>query len=174
MSLSLHQASVGAFQVALNAFLVILDKAAAHAEAKKFDPSVYSHLRIRPDMLAFPRQVQIFCDNAKNASARLAGVEAPRYEDTETTLADLQARIRKTLDFLATLDPAAIDAGATRDIVFPIGPNKMQMRGADYLVHFVLPNFYFHNTTAYDLLRYAGVEVGKRDFLGAVPNIKPV
>ena len=173
MSLSIHQASVGAYRVGLNAFLGILDKAAAHATARKFDPSVYFTMRLRPDMLALPRQVQAFCDNAKAASARLAGVQPPSYEDNETTLEELKARIRKTLDFLASLDGKAIDDSAEREIVFPVGPNKMKMKGANYLVHFALPNFYFHLTTAYDILRYAGVEIGKRDFLGPIPGIGP-
>ncbi len=119
-----------------------------------------------------PRQVQAFCDQAKNGSARLAGVEPPRFEDTETTLDDIKARIEKTLAFVGSLDKAALEAGAEREIVFPIGPSiKAKMVGRDYLVHFVLPNYYFHLTTAYDLLRYAGVEIGKRDFLGQVPGL---
>ena len=173
MSLSVHQASVGVYGVGLNAFQGVLDKAGAYAAARKFDPSVYLSLRLRPDMLAFPRQVQAFCDNAKATSARLAGVQPPVYEDNEASLEELKARIRKTLDFLGSLDAKAIDASADREIVFPLGPNKMKMLGANYLLHFALPNFYFHLTTAYDLLRYAGVEIGKRDFLGAVPGVGP-
>jgi hypothetical protein len=170
MSLSLYQSSVPVFERSLNAFSAILDKAAAHATACKFDPAIYVTMRLRPDMLAFPRQAQIFCDHAKNGSARLAGVEAPRFEDNEASLDELKARIKKTLDVLAGLDPKAIDAGAEREIVFPAGPNKVKMIGANYLLHYALPNFYFHLTTAYDILRYAGVPVGKRDFLGAVPG----
>jgi len=173
MSLSVHQSSVGVFEVTLNAFSAILDKATEYAAARKFDPSVYMTLRIRPDMLAFARQVQIFCDNAKNVSSRLAGVEAPKCEDNETSIAELKARVHKTLEYLKTLDVQAIDASTTREIVFPVGPNKMKMRGDNYLLHFALPNYYFHLTTAYDLLRYAGVEIGKRDFLGLVPGISP-
>ena len=171
MSISIHQATVASYEVSLKAFLAILDKAAAHAVARKFDPSVYLTLRLRPDMLAFSRQVQIFCDNAKNSTARLAGVEAPRFEDTEASLDELKARIQKPLDVLATVKAADLEAGANREIVFPVGPNKMQMQGANYLLHWALPNFYFHLTTAYGLLRYAGVDVGKRDFLGAVPGV---
>jgi hypothetical protein len=173
MSLSVHQASVGVYNVGLNAFQGVLDKAAAHAAARKFDPSVYMTQRLRPDMLAFPRQVQAFCDNAKATSARLGGVQPPVYEDNEASLEELKARIRKTLDFLSSLDAKAIDASADREIVFPLGPNKMKMLGANYLLHFALPYFYFHLTTAYDILRYAGVEIGKRDFLGSVPGIGP-
>jgi hypothetical protein len=173
MSLSIHHASVGVFAVHLQGFSAILDKAAAYAEAKKFDSATYMTMRLRPDMLAFARQTQIFSDNAKNVSARLAGVEAPKYADDETTLEALKARLHKTLDYIQTLDAKAIDASATREIVFPVGPNKMKMQGANYLLHFALPNYYFHLTTAYDILRYAGVEIGKRDFLGAVPGIGP-
>jgi hypothetical protein len=174
MTLSVHQSSVGVFEVLLKAFLGVLDKATAHAEVKKFDPALYMTYRLRPDMLPFGRQVMIFCDHAKNAPFRLAGVEAPRFEDSEASLIELKARIQKTLDAIATLDKAAVDAGASREIVFPMGPNKMKMRGDNYLLHFALPNFYFHFTTAYDLLRDAGVEIGKRDFLGAVPGVTPV
>ena len=173
MSLSVHQSSLGVFEVALNASLAILDKAAAHAEERKFDAAVYTTMRLRPDMLPFARQVQTFCDNAKNVSARLAGSEPPKFEDNEVTLDALKARIRKTLDYIGTLDKKAIDASADREIVFPLGPNKMKMQGVNYLLHFALPNFYFHLTTAYDILRYADVKIGKRDFLGAVPGIGP-
>jgi len=173
MSLSVHQSSVAVFEVALSAFSAILDKAAAHAQAHKFDPAVYMTMRLRPDMLPFSRQVMIFCDNAKNVPSRLAGVQAPVFEDNETTLDQLKARIQKTLDYVKTIDAAALEAGADREIVFPVGPNKMKMQGANYLLHFALPNFYFHLTTAYAILRYAGVDIGKRDFLGAVPGIAP-
>ena len=162
---------MGVYQVALPAFSVLLTKAAEHAAQAKFDPSVYMTLRLRPNMLAFARQVQIFCDNAKNSSARLAGVEAPRFEDDETTLDGLKARIDKTLAFLATLDKNVLEAGAEREIVFPVGPAKARMQGDNYLLHFALPNFYFHLTTAYALLREAGVDIGKRDFLGNVPGL---
>jgi hypothetical protein len=170
MPLSLYQSSVGAFQVTATAFLAVLDKAAAHAEQAKFNPAIYLTLRFRPNMLAFSQQVQGLCDHAKNSSARLAGVTPPRFEDNEATLDELKARIEKTLAFLATLDPAAVEAGADREIVIPMGPRKAQMRGDNYFLHFALPNYYFHLTTAYDLLRQAGVDIGKRDFLGAVPG----
>ena len=173
MTISLYQSSVPVYERCLNAFAAIIDKAAAHAAAHKVDPSVYLATRLRPDMLGFARQVQIFCDNAKNAAARLAVVEPPKMEDAEASFDELKARIHKTLDFLKTLKAADIDAGADREVVFPIGPNKMKMQGGDYLLHFALPNFYFHLTTAYDILRFNGVDVGKRDFLGAVPGIAP-
>ncbi len=174
MSLSLYQSSVAVFERCLTAFLGILDKAEAHANARKFDPTNYLGLRLAPDMFPLVRQVQSMCDNAKNGSSRLAGVTAPAFEDKEATFAELRDRIRRTLDHLKTLDPKAIDAAGDRDVVFPAGPSaKFRMQGANYLVHYVLPNFYFHLTTAYDILRGAGVEVGKRDFLGAVPGIEP-
>lgn len=170
MSFSLHHSSVAVFERSLQAFSAILDKAAAHAEANRFDPAIYLTLRLRPDMFAFGRQVQAFCDHAKNSASRLAGTEPPKFEDAEASLDDLKARIQKTLEVLAGLDPSAVDAGADREIVFPLGPNRAKMSGANYMTHFALPNFYFHLVTAYDILRYAGVPVGKRDFLGAVPG----
>jgi uncharacterized protein len=174
MSLSLYQSSVPAFERCLTAFLAILDKADAHAKARKFDPTNYLGLRLAPDMFPFVRQVQTFCDNAKNTSSRLAGVSAPVFEDKEATFAELRDRVNRTLQYLKTLDAKAIDAAVEREIVFPVGPNnKLRMQGGNYLVHWVLPNFYFHLTTAYDILRAAGVEVGKRDYLGAVPGIEP-
>ncbi len=173
MSLSLYQSSVATFERCLTAFLAVLDKAEAHAAARKFDPTNYLAMRLAPDMFPLVRQVQSFCDNAKNAPSRLAGVTAPSFEDNEATFAELRARIVRTLDYLKTLDPKAIDAAHDRDIVFPLGPRKVRMQGGTYLVHFVLPNFYFHLTTAYDILRSAGVEIGKRDFLGAVPGVEP-
>jgi hypothetical protein len=171
----MHQSSVGVFEATMTAFIAILDKASLHAEQAKFDPAVYATLRLRPNMLAFPRQVQAFCDQAKNGSARLAGVEAPRFEDTETTLDEFKARVEKTLTFVRSLDKAALEAGAEREIVFPIGPTiKAKMKGSDYLLHFVTPNYYFHLTTAYDLLRFAGLDIGKRDFLGNPPGLTMV
>src|SRR5208283_1312105 len=149
MSLSLYQSSVPVFERSLAAFLGILDKAEAHAEARKFDPTNYLALRLAPDMFPLTRQIQTFCDNAKNTSFRLAGAQPPAIADNETTFAELRARIRTTLDHLKT-----VDAKADRDIVFPIGPtHKMKMKGADYLMHFAFPNFYFHLATAYDILR---------------------
>ena len=170
MSISVRQYSAGVYEVTLAALSNILDKAQTHAEAKKFDPNLYIGLRLRPDMLAFGRQVQVATDHAKNSCFRLAGIDAPRFEDNEATLAELKARIGKTLDAIRSIDAAAFEAGATREITFPLGPNKAKMRGDNYLLHFALPNFYFHLTTAYDILRYAGVDIGKRDFLGAVPG----
>ena len=170
MPLSISQASLPVFEIGLNALSGVLDKAASFAAAKKVDESVLVGWRLAPDMLSLARQVQIASDMAKNGAARLAGVEPPRFEDTETTIEQLKGRLEETLAFIRTVDWTAIDASADREITFPLGPtNKGQMRGADYLNHFVLPNFYFHLTAAYAILRHCGVELGKRDFLGAIP-----
>ncbi len=125
-------------------------------------------------MFTFSRQVQTFCDHAKNGSFRLAGIQPPRIEYKETTIAELRERIQTTLGHLKTLDAAAVDAGEEREVIIPLGPSvKMKMQGTNYLLHFVLPNFYFHLTSAYDILRSTGLEIGKRDFLGAIPGISP-
>jgi hypothetical protein len=166
----MSNASIPVFEISLNALSVLLDKAEAYAEAKKIDPTAILNTRLFPDMFALTRQVQSACDQAKNGGARLAGIDPPRYEDTEKTIPELKARIAKTIVFVKTLDAKKIDASADREITFPLGPNnKGHMKGADYLNHFVLPNFYFHATTAYDILRHCGVEIGKRDFFGAIP-----
>jgi uncharacterized protein len=174
MPLSLYQCSVPVYERSLNAFLAILDKAETHAKARKFDPTNYLSIRLAPDMFPLSRQVQTFCDHAKNASFRLAGLDAPKIADTETTFAELRARIETTLGLLKTIDAKAIDAGVDREVVVPIGPNtKVKTEGANYLLHFAMPNFYFHLVSAYNILRSAGVEIGKRDFLGAVPGVTP-
>ncbi len=168
--MSMSSAALPTFEIGLNALLGLLDKAEAYAQAKKIDPAVLLNARLYPDMFAFTRQVQIVTDQAKGGGARLAGMDPPKFEDNETTIAELKARVAKTLAFVKTLDAKAIDGAGDRDVVFPMGPtNKGNMKGADYLNHFVLPNFYFHLTTAYDILRHNGVELGKRDYLGAIP-----
>jgi hypothetical protein len=170
MSFTMSQASLPVFEIELNALSAILDKAEAFAAAKKIDSAVLLNSRLAPDMFALTRQVQIACDQAKNGSSRLAGVEAPRFEDNETTIDQFKARLAKTVAYLKTLDPKKIDASAGREITFPLGPtDKGQMKGDDYLNHFVLPNFYFHLTAGYAILRHCGVDIGKRDFLGAIP-----
>jgi uncharacterized protein len=168
--MSISRASIPVFEVGLNALSTLLDRASAYAEAKRIDPVVLLNTRLFPDMFSFARQVQSACDQAKNGGARLAGIDPPRYEDDEKTIAELKARIAKTIAFVKTLDARAIDESADREITFPLGPtNKGHMKGADYLNHFVMPNFYFHVTTAYNILRHCGVEIGKRDFMGAIP-----
>ncbi len=169
MPFTMSQASLPVFEIGLNALIAVLDKAAAHAAAKKIDSSVMLGWRLVPDMFALTRQVQVACDQAKNGAARLAGVEPPKFEDNETTIDQLKARLAKTVAFLKTLDAKAIDASADREITFPLGPAKGQMKGGDFLNHFVLPNFYFHLTASYAIVRQCGVELGKRDFLGAIP-----
>src|ERR1700691_2403621 len=170
MSFSLSQASLPVFEIHLNALSAILGKAEAYAAAKKIDPAALLHSRLSPDMFDFTRQVQVATDQARRGAARLAAVEAPSYEDKETTIAQLKERIAKTVAFLKTLDKSKIDASADREIVFPLGPEKKgHMKGDDYLNHFVLPNFYFHCTAAYAILRHSGVEIGKRDFMGTIP-----
>jgi hypothetical protein len=170
MSFSMSQALIPALTIGLNALSGVLDKAQAFATAKKIDPSVLLSSRLAPDMFTLTRQVQVATDLAKNGAARLAGVEPPRYEDNETTLDQLKARLAKTVAYLKSLDAKQIDGAADRQITFPLGPtNKGHMKGDDYLNHFVLPNVYFHLTAAYAILRHLGVEVGKQDFLGAIP-----
>ncbi len=170
MQFSMSDASLPVFMVHLNALSAILDKAEAYAAAKKIDQAVLLHSRLAPDMFDLARQVQVASDQAKRGAARLAGAEPPSYEDNETTIAELKARIAKTAAYLKTLDGKTIDAAAEREIVFPIGGGQTgRMKGADYLNHYVLPNFYFHVTAAYAILRHCGVEIGKRDFLGAIP-----
>lgn len=167
MSLSMHAASVPALVRQLGAMLNWLDKAHAHAEARKFDPSNYLGLRLAPDMLPFTRQIQIAADFAKGCVARLAGQEVPKWDDNEASLDDLRARIRKTIDYVQSVPAVQIDGSEARDIVLPMRVgDPLHFTGQDYLTQFVLPNFYFHATTAYALLRHAGVELGKRDFLG--------
>ena len=168
--MSMSRAAISSFDIGLNALAGILDKAQAHAEAKRFDPAVLLNMRLSPDMFPLTRQVQIACDLASNAGARLTGIEPPKHPDDETTIAELKARIARTIAFVKSVDPAKIDGAADREITFPLGPeNKGHMRGADYLNHFALPNFYFHLTTAYAILRHSGVELGKRDFLAGIP-----
>jgi hypothetical protein len=170
MSYSMSQASIPVFEIGLNALSGVLDKAQAYASAKKIDAAVLLQTRLAPDMFALTRQVQIAADLAKNGSSRLAGVEAPRFEDTETTIDQLKTRLAKTVAYLKTLEGKKIDTAGDREITFPLGPtNKGHMKGDDYLTHFVLPNFYFHVAAAYAILRHCGVEIGKTDFLGGIP-----
>jgi uncharacterized protein len=170
MPSSLSTASISAFEIGLNALSAILDKAEAFAATKKIDAAVLLHTRLAPDMFDFTRQVQTVTDQARRGAARLAGVEPPSAPDTETTIDQLKARLASTVAYLKTLDRKQIDAAADREIKFPLGPNMTgQMKGEDYLNHFVLPNFYFHLTAAYAILRHSGLDVGKRDFLGAIP-----
>jgi hypothetical protein len=161
----MYQTSVPRFANMLKNLSAILDKAQAHAEARKIDPVVLVNSRLYPDMFPVKRQVQIACDTAKGASARLAGVEVPKHEDMEETFADLKARITKTIDFIQTLKPAQIDGSEEKNIHLKLGQREVDYRGMQYLLGHALPNFYFHVTTAYDILRHNGVELAKRDYL---------
>ena len=165
-TLSMYQASAPRVANSLKNLSVILDKAAAHAAAKKIDPNVLLQARLFPDMLPLLRQVQIASDNAKGVVARLAGLEVPRYEDNEQSFDELQVRLNKTLDFIATVSPAQVDGSEDKDIVLRLGPREVQFKGLQYLCGFALPNFYFHVTTAYAILRHNGVELTKTDFIG--------
>ena len=170
MTFSMSQTALPTFELTLNALSGVLGKAETFAKAKKIDDAVMLRSRLAPDMFDLARQVQIATDGAKRGTARLAGVDAPAYEDNETTLAALRERVNKTVAFLKALDAKKIDASSDKEIVFPLGPEKKgHMKGDDYLNHFVLPNFYFHCTAAYAILRHLGVEVGKQDFLGQIP-----
>ena len=171
MSLSLYESSVPVYERGLNAFLAILDKAEEYATARKFDPNNYLAMRLSPDMFPLVRQVQSFCDHAKNSSFRLAGQQPPVKEDKETTIAELRERIHATLGMLKSINAETMEGGETREIVIPAGASKLEVDGANYLLHFAMPNFYFHLTTAYDILRAGGVEIGKRNFIGAVPGM---
>jgi hypothetical protein len=169
MSLTMHSASVPVFVRMLGNIDTWLDKAVAHAEAKKFDPSVYLAARLAPDMLPFTRQIQIASDNAKGCVARLAGVEIPKYEDNEATIDELRQRIRKTIDFMKSVPAEKFEGSDTREVEVPRrGADPFRFKGEAYLKHFALPNFYFHVTTAYALLRHYGVDLGKADYLGPV------
>ena len=167
MPLSMYQASIPAFRQSLTALSAILGKTAAHAAARKIDPNALLGARLYPDMFTFIRQVQVAADFAKSTAARLAGVELPKFPDNETSFEELQERIGKTVKFLDSLKPGQIDGSEEKTITFPVGGQPMTFKGQHYLVGFALPNFYFHVTAAYAILRHNGVEIGKRDFLGA-------
>jgi len=164
----MYQASVPAFVQMLNNLSAILDKAEAHAKNRKVDPEVLLNYRLAADMFPFIRQVQVAADLSKVAAERLAGVEVPKPDDTEKTFADLKARLAKTVTFVQSFKPDDIDGSEDREINLTLGEHTMSFKGQPYLVHFVMPNFYFHCTTAYDILRHCGVELGKRDFIGAI------
>ena len=166
MPVSLHAMTIPVFTRMLNNLSKLLDKAATDAEARRFDASVLLAARLYPDMLPLSRQVQIACDFAKGASARLAGIAVPSWTDEETTIADLKARIEKTIAFIASVPAADVDAGVDRDVTVQMRDRSLDMEGLAYLNEMAMPNFYFHVVTAYALLRHNGVAVGKRDFIG--------
>lgn len=167
MPLSMYEASVPVFIQSLHSLSAILAKAANYAETRKIDPSVLINARLAPDMLPLSRQIQITSDMVKGGAARLAGIEVPRYEDTETTFPELQARITKTVNFLQTVTAKMMDGSEKRHISLKIGGRDRSFEGQGYLLDFVIPNFYFHLTVAYAILRHNGLDIGKADFLGS-------
>ena len=166
MTISMYSASVPVYQSMLNNLKGVLAKGAAFAAAKKVDESVLMNARLAPDMLAMSRQVQIACDFAKGSIARLAGLEVPKWEDNEKSFADLAARIDKTIAYIGEFSAAQIEGQEDRNIELTIAGNPMSFKGQHYLLNVAMPNFYFHTTTAYAILRHNGVEIGKGDFLG--------
>jgi len=171
MTLSMFQAAVPPCLQMMGALSGVLAKAAAHCEEHKIDPTVLLGCRLYPDMFALTRQVQVAADFAKGGCARLADVPAPRFEDIETSFAELQTRLDGTAEFIRTLTPEQIDGSEDREINIKIAGRDMHFVGQPYLLHFMLPNVYFHAAAAYAILRHNGVAVGKRDFMGAVPGL---
>lgn len=166
MSITMYQASIPSFVRMLGNLSAILDKAVAHTEAKKIDPAIFVNARLTPDMYPLSRQVQIATDIVKGCAARLAGIDVPSYADNETTFAELQARITKTVAFLQSVSAAQIDGSEERKITLKFGSREINLLGQAYLLDFVFPNFHFHLTTTYAILRHNGVEIGKMDYIG--------
>jgi len=168
LSISMHSVSAPVFVRMLGNLLTWLDKAELHAQAKKFDVNVLLTARLAPDMLPFATQIQIAADAAKFGVARLAGAEAPKFEDNEASIAELKERVRKTIEFVQSVPAAQIDGSENKDIIIPRRDGSMVLKGEIFLKHFSLPNFFFHVTTTYALLRHNGIELGKVDYLGAL------
>ena len=166
MTISMYQASAPRFANMLRNLAALIEKADAHCAAKKIDPAALTAFRLYPDMFAFTRQVQIACDTAKGAVARLAGAEIPKHEYIEQSFAELKSRIAKTIDFIESVKPERIDGSEDKEIVLPMRSGERRYKGMQYLLGFAYPNFYFHLTTAYNILRHNGVEIGKADFIG--------
>ena len=166
MTLSMYQASVPVFVKMLTNLKSVLQKAAAHAQARKIDDAVLVNARLYPDMLPLSKQIQIASDFARGTAARLAGAEPPSYEDNEKTLTELIARIDRTIEFLRTKKAGEIDGSEGREIVRPVRGEPHKFSGVNYLLQYALPNFFFHATTAYAILRHNGIEVGKMDYIG--------
>jgi hypothetical protein len=162
----MYAASTPVFRRMLGNLSAILNKAAAHADARKIDHGVLLNARLFPDMLPLIKQVQIASDTAKGCIARLAGVDIPKFEDDEASFADLQARIAKTIAFIDGIKPGQVDGSEGRDIILQIRDKKLELKGQDFMTNRALPNFYFHITTAYNILRHNGIEIGKSDYLG--------
>ena len=166
MKISMYAMSHDVFKKALTQLVHIMEKGVANAEARKFDTSVLVAARLAPDMLQFSKQIQLTSDFAKNSMARLAGIDPPKFEDSETTMDELLARVKKTLDYIDTVPASALEGSETRDIRIPLRDRTLELKGLPFLQNWALPNFFFHYVTAYNLLRHNGVDIGKRDFLG--------
>ncbi len=165
-AISLHSATAPVFKQLLGGLSACIDKAAAHCEAKKIDPAAIVNFRLYPDMFAFARQIQIACDSAKGCMARLAGVEVPKHEDVETTFPQLKERIAKTVAFIDSIKPEQVNGKEDQEIVLQMRAGPRTFTGHGYAMNFATPNFYFHVTSAYNILRHNGIEVGKNDYLG--------
>jgi hypothetical protein len=170
MKISMHAVSIDVFTHALGSLSAILEKGVAYAATKKFDSNVLVTARLAPDMLPLGKQVQIACDISKNSAARLAGLEPPRFEDNEKTFEELRARVAKTLDYLKTIPVSALEGSETRDVKVPAGETTLEFKGLAFVQRWALPNVFFHITTAYNILRHNGVDIGKRDYLGNVQS----
>lgn len=166
MNISMHAMSHDVFKRALLQLVHVMEKAVANAKARNFETSVLVNARLAPDMLPFARQIQLVSDFAKNSMARLAGIDPPRFEDTEITMDELFARVKKTIDYIDSVPAAAVDGSETRDIKIALRDRTVEFNGLTFLQHWAIPNFFFHHVTAYNLLRHNGVDIGKRDFLG--------
>lgn len=166
MKISMYAMSHDVFRRGLSQLLHVMEKGVANAKTRNFDTSVLVAARLAPDMLPFAKQIQLTSDFAKNSMARLAGVDPPKFEDNESTMDELLARVKKTIDYIDSLPPASVEGSETRDIKIPLRDRTMEFKGLAFLQHWALPNFFFHHVTAYNLLRHNGVDIGKRDFLG--------
>src|SRR5688572_2812032 len=166
MKISMYALSHDVFKKALTQLLHVIEKGVANAKARNFDPNIFVGQRLAPDMLPFSKQIQLTSDFAKNSMARLAGIDAPKFEDNETTVDELVARVKKTLEYIDTVPAAAFEGSEDRDIKIPLRDRTLEMKGLPFLQNWALPNFFFHHVTAYNILRHNGVDVGKRDFLG--------
>ena len=166
MKISMYALSHGVFKKALTQLLFVMEKGVANAKARNFDTGVLVAARLAPDMLPFVKQIQLASDFAKNSMARLAGIDPPKFEDNETTMDELFARIRKTLEYIDSVPAALLDDSEDRDIKIPLRDRTVEFKGLEFLQIWALPNFFFHQVTAYNLLRHNGVDIGKRDFLG--------
>jgi hypothetical protein len=166
MKISMHAMSHDVFRKSLTQLLHVMEKGVANAQARGFDTSVLVNARLAPDMLPFYKQIQLTSDFAKNSLARLAGIDPPKFEDNETTMDELVARVKKTLEYLGTVPPSALEGSEDRDIKIPLRDRTLEMKGLPFLQNWAISNFYFHYVTAYNILRHNGVDIGKRDFLG--------